>query len=137
MQKISAAIQEGAMAYLNRQYKTIAIVAIILAALIYKLLPDGDKIAIGFLVGAISSAMAGYIGMNVSVRANVRTAHAASGGLQKAMHVAFRGGAVTGLAVVGLALMGTSGFYILYGDVDLVVGFGFGASVVYLQKLLM
>jgi K(+)-stimulated pyrophosphate-energized sodium pump len=130
MQKISAAIQEGAMAYLNRQYKTIAIVAIILAALIYKLLPDGDKIAIGFLVGAISSAMAGYIGMNVSVRANVRTAHAASGGLQKAMHVAFRGGAVTGLAVVGLALMGTSGFYILYGDVDLVVGFGFGASLI-------
>ena len=130
MQKISAAIQEGAMAYLNRQYKTIAIVAIILAVLIYVLLPHGDKIAIGFLVGAISSAIAGYIGMNVSVRANVRTAHAASGGLQKAMHVAFRGGAVTGLAVVGLALLGTSGFYILYGDVDLVVGFGFGASLI-------
>ncbi|WP_370572024.1 sodium-translocating pyrophosphatase [Methanomethylovorans sp.] len=130
MQKISAAIQEGAMAYLNRQYKTIAIVAIVLAVLIYTLLPDGDKIAIGFLVGAISSAIAGYIGMNVSVRANVRTAHAASGGLQKAMHVAFRGGAVTGLAVVGLALLGTSGFYILYGDVDLVVGFGFGASLI-------
>lgn len=130
MQKISAAIQEGAMAYLNRQYKTIAIVAIILAVLIFILLPDGDKIAIGFLVGAISSAIAGYIGMNVSVRANVRTAHAASGGLQKAMHVAFRGGAVTGLAVVGLALLGTSGFYILYGDVDLVVGFGFGASLI-------
>jgi len=130
MQKISAAIQEGAMAYLNRQYKTIAIVAIILAALIYTLLPDGGKIAIGFLVGAISSAIAGYIGMNVSVRANVRTAHAASSGLQKAMHVAFRGGAVTGLAVVGLALLGTSGFYILYGDVDLVVGFGFGASLI-------
>lgn len=130
MQKISAAIQEGAMAYLNRQYKTIAIVAIILAALIYALLPDGDKIAIGFLVGAISSAVAGYIGMNVSVRANVRTAHAAGSGLQKAMHVAFRGGAVTGLAVVGLALLGTSGFYILYGDVNLVVGFGFGASLI-------
>ncbi|WP_370575540.1 sodium/proton-translocating pyrophosphatase, partial [Methanomethylovorans sp.] len=130
MQKISAAIQEGAMAYLNRQYKTIAIVAIVLAVLIYTLLPDGDKIAIGFLVGAISSAIAGYIGMNVSVRANVRTAHAASGGLQKAMHVAFRGGAVTGLAVVGLALLGTSAFYILYGDVDLVVGFGFGASLI-------
>ncbi len=130
MQKISAAIQEGAMAYLNRQYKTIAIVAIILAVLIYVLLPEGDKIAIGFLVGAISSAIAGYIGMNVSVRANVRTAHAASSGLQKAMHVAFRGGAVTGLAVVGLALLGTSGFYILYGDVDLVVGFGFGASLI-------
>lgn len=130
MQEIAGAVQEGAMAYLNRQYKTIAIVAIILAALIFALLEDGDKIAIGFLVGAISSAAAGYVGMNVSVRANVRTASAASKGLQKAMSVAFRGGAVTGLAVVGLALLGTSGFYILYGDVDLVVGFGFGASLI-------
>lgn len=131
MQEIAAAIQEGAMAYLNRQYKTIAVVAIILAVLIYVLLgEDGGKLAFGFLVGAISSAAAGYIGMNVSVRANVRTAHAASKGLQKAMSVAFRGGAVTGLAVVGLALLGTSGFYILYGDVDLVIGFGFGASLI-------
>ncbi|WP_406657604.1 sodium-translocating pyrophosphatase [Methanolobus sp. ZRKC2] len=130
MQEIAGAIQEGAMAYLNRQYKTIAIVAVILAVLIFALLEDGSKIAIGFLVGAISSAAAGYVGMNVSVRANVRTAHAASKGLQKAMSVAFRGGAVTGLAVVGLALLGTSGFYILYGDVDLVVGFGFGASLI-------
>ncbi|MDP2216076.1 MAG: sodium-translocating pyrophosphatase [Methanolobus sp.] len=130
MQEIASAIQEGAMAYLNRQYKTIAVVAVIIAALIFVLLDDGTKIAIGFLVGAISSAVAGYIGMNVSVRANVRTAHAASKGLQKAMSVAFRGGAVTGLAVVGLALLGTSGFYILYGDVDLVIGFGFGASLI-------
>jgi len=130
MQEIASAIQEGAMAYLNRQYRTIAVVAAILAVLIFVLLPDGTKIAIGFLVGAISSALAGYIGMNVSVRANVRTAHAASKGLQKAMSVAFRGGAVTGLAVVGLALLGTSGFYILYGDVDLVIGFGFGASLI-------
>ena len=130
MQQIAGAIQEGAMAYLNRQYKTIAIVAVILAALIFFLLPEGTKMAVGFLVGAISSAVAGYIGMNVSVRANVRTAHAASKGLQKAMSVAVRGGAVTGLAVVGLALLGTSGFYILYGDVDLVVGFGFGASLI-------
>ncbi|KXS43190.1 MAG: membrane-bound proton-translocating pyrophosphatase [Methanolobus sp. T82-4] len=130
MQEIAGAIQEGAMAYLNRQYKTIAVVAVILAVLIFALLEDGSKIAIGFLVGAISSAAAGYVGMNVSVRANVRTAHAASKGLQKAMSVAFRGGAVTGLAVVGLALMGTSGFYILYGNVDLIVGFGFGASLI-------
>jgi K(+)-stimulated pyrophosphate-energized sodium pump len=130
MQEIAGAVQEGAMAYLNRQYKTIAIVAVILAALIFALLPEGGKIAAGFLVGALSSAAAGYVGMNVSVRANVRTASAASKGLQKAMSVAFRGGAVTGLAVVGLALLGTSGFYILYGDVDLVVGFGFGASLI-------
>lgn len=130
MQDIAAAIQEGAMAYLNRQYRTIAIVAVILSVLIFFLLDNGTKIAVGFLVGAISSALAGYIGMNVSVRANVRTAHAASKGLQKAMSVAFRGGAVTGLAVVGLALLGTSGFYILYGDVDLVIGFGFGASLI-------
>ncbi len=131
MVEISGAIQEGAMAYLNRQYKTISIVAVILAALIFFLLgEDSGKIAVGFLVGAIASAAAGYVGMNVSVRANVRTAHAASEGLQKAMSVAFRGGAVTGLSVVGLALLGTSGFYILYGDVDLVVGFGFGASLI-------
>ncbi|WMW22797.1 sodium-translocating pyrophosphatase [Methanolobus mangrovi] len=131
MQQIAGAVQEGAMAYLNRQYKTIAVVAAILAVLIFVLLgEDGGKIAVGFLVGAISSAAAGYIGMNVSVRANVRTAQAASKGLQKAMSVAFRGGAVTGLAVVGLALLGTSTFYILYGDVDLVIGFGFGASLI-------
>ncbi|MGP8319705.1 MAG: sodium-translocating pyrophosphatase [Methanosarcinaceae archaeon] len=130
MQYISAAIQEGAMAYLNRQYKTIAVVAAILAALIFVLLDDGAKVAFGFIAGAVSSAVAGYVGMNVSVRANVRTTQAATIGLQKAMSVAFRGGAVTGLAVVGLALLGTSGFYILYGDVDLVIGFGFGASLI-------
>ncbi|SES70466.1 K(+)-stimulated pyrophosphate-energized sodium pump [Methanococcoides vulcani] len=131
MQEISLAIQEGAMAYLNRQYKTIAVVAVILAGLIFFLLgDDSGKIAVGFIVGAAASAVAGYIGMNVSIRANVRTAHAASKGLQEAMSVAFRGGAVTGLAVVGLALLGTSGFYILFGDVDLVIGFGFGASLI-------
>ncbi|AEH60976.1 V-type H(+)-translocating pyrophosphatase [Methanosalsum zhilinae DSM 4017] len=131
MQEVSLAIQEGAMAYLNRQFKTIAVVAIIIAVLILVLLGDvGPKIAIGFLVGAASSALAGYIGMNVSVRANVRTAHAASKNLKHALSVAFRGGAVTGLAVVGLALLGTSGFYIVYGDVDLILGFAFGASLI-------
>ncbi|WP_462272433.1 sodium-translocating pyrophosphatase [Methanohalophilus sp.] len=131
MQEIATAIQEGAMAYLNRQYKTIAIVALILAFLIYALLGENSgKVAIGFIVGAISSAIAGYIGMNVSVRANVRTTNAASRGLHEAMQVAVRGGAVTGLAVVGLALLGTSIFYILFGNVDQVVGFGFGASLI-------
>jgi K(+)-stimulated pyrophosphate-energized sodium pump len=104
------------MAYLNRQYKTIAVVSIILAFLILFLLDNGLKIATGFLVWVISSGLAGYIGMNVSIRANIRTAHAASIGLERALSVAFRlsRGAVTGLAVVGLALLGISGFYILY-----------------------
>lgn len=130
MQEIASAIQEGAMAYLSCQYRTIAVVSLILACLILFFLDNGLKIAIGFLAGAISSALAGFIGMNVSVRANVRTANAASKGLERALSVAFRGGSVTGLAVVGLALLGVSGFYILYGDVNLVVGFGFGASLI-------
>ena len=131
MKEISSAIQEGAMAYLNRQYKTIAIVAAIIFVLIMVLLKeDGTILAIGFLAGAIASAVAGYIGMNVSVRANVRTAYAARLGLKEAMNVAFKGGAVTGLAVVGLALLGVSTFYILFEDVNLIIGFGFGASLV-------
>ncbi|ADI74400.1 V-type H(+)-translocating pyrophosphatase [Methanohalobium evestigatum Z-7303] len=131
MQQIAGAIQEGAMAYLNRQYKTITAVAIVLALLIFALLgDDSGKITIGFIAGALSSAAAGYLGMNVSVRANVRTTNAASQGLKEAMAIAFRGGAVTGLAVVGLALLGVSGFYIIYGDVNLVIGFGFGASLI-------
>ncbi|MBP2029204.1 K(+)-stimulated pyrophosphate-energized sodium pump [Methanohalophilus levihalophilus] len=131
MQDISKAIQEGAMAFLNRQYKTVAIVAVILAFMIYFLIAENSgRVVIGFLVGAASSALAGYIGMNVSVRANVRTANAASRSLQDAMSVAVQGGAVTGFAVVGLALLGTSVFYILFGDVDQVVGFGFGASLI-------
>lgn len=138
MQEISGAIQEGAMAYLNRQYKTIAVVAVILAIVMFIALPKENglnvKTTIGFLVGAVSSALAGYIGMNVSVRANVRTANKAKEGLHGAMDVAFKGGAVTGLAVVGLALLGTSGFFILFGaepeSVDMVVGFGFGASLI-------
>jgi len=132
MQEIAAAIQEGAMAYLNRQYKTIAIVAAVLTVLIVALLWDknGLLIAIGFVFGALSSAAAGYIGMSVSVRANVRTAAAAKHGLEHALNVAFRGGAVTGLAVVGLSILGVSTFYILFGDVDMVIGFGFGASLI-------
>ncbi|MBC2696872.1 MAG: sodium-translocating pyrophosphatase [ANME-2 cluster archaeon] len=138
MQKIAGAIQEGAMAYLNRQYKTIAIVAVILAFIIFIALPNENglntKTTIGFLAGAVSSALAGYIGMNVSVRANVRTANKAKEGVKEAMDVAFKGGAVTGMAVVGLALLGTSGFFILFGakpeSVDMVIGFGFGASLI-------
>ena len=138
MQEISGAIQEGAMAYLNRQYKTIAIVAVILAVVMFIALPNENgfnvKTTVGFLAGAVSSALAGYIGMNVSVRANVRTANKAKESLKEAMDVAFKGGAVTGMAVVGLALLGTSSLFILFGgkpeSVDMVIGFGFGASLI-------
>ncbi|MGB2842126.1 MAG: sodium-translocating pyrophosphatase [Halobacteriota archaeon] len=142
MNAISEAIQEGASAYLNRQYKAIAVVAVIIALILFVALShafeggffDSGRIAIGFLVGAACSAAAGYIGMSVSTRGNVRVAQAAFSGVRKALAIAFRGGAVTGLAVVGLALLGTSCFYILYGEdshaVDLIVGYGFGASLI-------
>ncbi len=142
MNAISGAIQEGASAYLNRQYKTVALVAVIIAVILFVALShafeggffDSGQIAIGFLAGAACSAAAGYIGMFVSTRANVRVAQAASSGVQKALAIAFKGGAVTGLAVVGLALLGTSCFYILYGGgphaVDLIIGYGFGASLI-------
>ncbi len=142
MNEISGAIQEGASAYLNRQYKTVAVVACIIAVILFVALShafdggyfDSGRIAVGFLAGAVCSAAAGYIGMFVSTRANVRVAHAASSGVRKALAVAFRGGAVTGLAVVGLALLGTSMFYMIFGGdahaVDLVVGYGFGASLI-------
>ena len=142
MNAISEAIQEGASAYLNRQYRTIAVVAVIIAVILSVALShafeggffDSGRIAIGFLAGAACSAAAGYIGMSVSTRGNVRVAQAAFSGVRKALAIAFRGGAVTGLAVVGLALLGTSCFYILFGGgshaVDLVVGYGFGASLI-------
>ncbi|MDR1781725.1 MAG: sodium-translocating pyrophosphatase [Bacilli bacterium] len=128
MQDISAAVQEGAMAYLNKQYTVIGIVGIVLAIIIAFVL--GWQIALTFIIGALLSASAGYIGMNVSVRANVRTAAAAKNSLKNALNVAFRGGAVTGLAVVGLSLLGVSLMYIIFNDIHYVVGFGFGASLI-------
>src|SRR3954464_10075824 len=137
MQRISGAVQIGARAYLNRQYTTIAGVAVVLfVALIF--IRD-LRTAIGFLIGGLLSASAGYIGMNVSVRANARVAEAARGGVANALSVAFRGGAVPGLLVVGLALLGVAGYYGLltwaFGTtqkeaVDALVGLGFGGSLI-------
>jgi K(+)-stimulated pyrophosphate-energized sodium pump len=137
MRNLSAAVQEGASAYLRRQYTTIAVVGVVLfVALIF--LQD-LSVAIGFAIGGLASAAAGFIGMNVSVRANSRVAEAARGGVGPALDVAFRGGAVTGMLVVGLALIGVAGYYgILVGivdktekeAVDALIGLGFGGSLI-------
>ena len=128
MQEIARAIQVGAKAYLNRQYKTVAVVAVVVALVIGFSL--GLTTMAGFVIGAFASALAGYIGMNMSVRANVRTAEAAKSGLAKALALAFEGGAVTGLLVVGLALLSVSGFYAATGDIKALIGLGFGGSLI-------
>src|SRR5690348_4519763 len=137
MQRLSLAVQEGASAYLRRQYTTIAAVgAVLFIALIF--LQD-IEVAIGFAIGGLLSGSAGFIGMNVSVRSNSRVAEAARGGIGPALDVAFRGGAVTGLLVAGLALLGVAGYYgilTLFFDVDTkdavdaLVGLGFGGSLI-------
>jgi len=126
--EIGRAIQEGARTYLNKQYKIIAVVAIVLAALIYWFI--APLTALAFLLGALTSAIAGYIGMNVAVRANTRTAEAAKTGIGPALAVAFRAGSVTGFVVVALGLLLVSGFYFFNGDIISIIGLGFGASFI-------
>ena len=128
MVDISKAIHEGASAFLKRQYRTIAIFTIIIAVILGALL--GVTTAASFIAGAILSALAGFIGMNISIRANVRTAKAAEKGISHALLTAFRGGTVTGFSVVGLGLLGIGVLYWLYGDVNAIIGFAFGASLV-------
>lgn len=136
MREIALAIQEGANAFLNRQYKTIALVGIIICLILYWVL--GQYSAIGFIIGSILSGLAGYIGMGVSVRANVRTAEAARQGLAPALDIAFKSGAVTGLLVVGFALLGVSLYYFVLQELhlpqrmitDALLSLSFGASLI-------
>ncbi|MBI4457852.1 sodium/proton-translocating pyrophosphatase, partial [Candidatus Uhrbacteria bacterium] len=128
MRAIAKAIQEGANAYLTRQTKAVAMVAVVVAVLLLMFL--NGSTALGFLVGAVLSGLAGFIGMRVSVQANVRTTEAAKNGLADALNVAFRGGSVTGLFVVGLGLLGVAGFYAITKNVDALVGLGFGGSLI-------
>lgn len=128
MRSIAKAIQEGAGAYLNRQYRTIFYVAIVVAILIAVFL--NIKTACAFLIGALFSGAAGYVGMNVSVRANVRTAEAAKRGLAAALEMAVKGGLVTGMLVVGLGLLGVAGFYAVTHDVSSLIGLSFGGSLI-------
>jgi len=138
MQEIAGAIQQGASAYLNRQYRTVAVVALVVAIILYFAI--GWFSAVGFVIGAILSALAGYIGMNISVRANVRVAEAARDGMKGALDLAFKGGSVTGLLVVGLGLLGVAGYYTILSKVlpdvssreivNHLVGLGFGGSLI-------
>ncbi len=137
MQQISAAVQEGARAYLNRQYKTIGAVGVVVAVILYFVL--SGTVAAGFVIGAVLSGAAGYIGMNISVRSNVRVAEGARQGLARGLEIAFRAGAETGMLVAGLALLAITIYYMVLRDVlgatgrdliDPLVGLGFGASLI-------
>ena len=128
MRQISDAITQGASAYLSRQYSVIAIVAVVIFASLWALL--SLQTAIGFAIGALASAASGFIGMNISVRANVRTAQAATHSMAKALSLAFAGGSVTGLLVIGLALLSVAGFFGATQDLQGLIGLGFGGSLI-------
>lgn len=128
MREVAKAIQEGAAAFLGKQYRTIAIIGILIFIILFWLM--GIRSALGFLVGAIFSVLSGYIGMNISVRANVRTTQAAKSSLAQALQIAFRSGAVMGLLVVSFGLLVVVGFYLLFKDVDALIALGFGGSLV-------
>ena len=144
MQAISNAIREGAEAFLKRQYQTIGIIAAVLAVVVFfgyhlspRTAPFAAKTVVSFLVGAVCSGLAGFTGMYCSIRANIRAASAARTSLDRALKLALRGGAVTGLVVVALSLLGVSALFLLFGGLDhpqavpfQLVGFGFGASLV-------
>jgi K(+)-stimulated pyrophosphate-energized sodium pump len=138
MREIASAIQEGARAFLKREFTYLAVFVVVMAVILGVLLPEpiwttqnfieNLSVTVAYVFGSICSALAGYLGMTVALKANVRSAHAAKEGLNKAFPIAFRGGAVMGLAVVGLALLGISVVYALTGDPNIVLGFSFGAS---------
>jgi len=133
MQDISNAVKEGAYAFLAREYKTVAIVAVVLFIALFAVL--GAWTAIGFLIGTVGSALAGFVGMWVTVRANVRTTQAASKGLQQALTLSFKGGSVTGIMVVGLGIIGLAGYFTLVKSIageaafHALIGLGFGCSL--------
>ncbi|MBP8618068.1 MAG: sodium/proton-translocating pyrophosphatase, partial [Candidatus Pacebacteria bacterium] len=130
MEEIASAIQVGAKAFLNRQYRTVGLVAIPLFIIIGLVPSLGWTTALAFIIGAILSAVAGYVGMNISVRANITTTEAAKSGIKPALAVAVKGGSITGMLVVGLALLGTAGFYFITHDLHALIGFGFGGSLI-------
>lgn len=128
MQAIAKAVQEGARAYLKRQYRAVAFVAIVVFILLWIFL--GWKTGLGFVLGAVFSGVAGYLGMTISVKANIRTAEAAKKGLKEALNVAVKGGSITGMLVVGLGLFGVSGFWLVFKDVNALIGLAFGGSLI-------